>query len=113
MKEEKSEPCIVKIGFDELDEIRAFSYVEAQSYVQYEIGLDFQLALKQGKDMYHYLNGELERPSVYGHWGSLGTTLLLRGPNLCYLISVSNANMNELLAAFNAYRQPVPAGMPA
>lgn len=105
-------PCIVKIGFDELDELRAFSYVEAQSFVQYEIGADLQLALNQGKDLYRYLNGELERPTTYGHWGSLGTTLLLRGPNLCYLISVSNKDVNDLVAAFNAHKRPVPLTTP-
>ena len=107
-----TEPCIVKIGFDELDEVRAFSYVEAQSFVQYELGPDLQLALKQGKDLYRYLNGELDRPSVYGHWGALGTTLLLRGPNLCYLISVSNDNVNELVAVFNIFKQRAPVGQP-
>jgi hypothetical protein len=101
-----SEPCIVTIRFDELDEIRAFSYVEAQSFVQYELGPDLQLGLKGSTELYRYLNGEIERPSVYGYyWGSLGTVLLLRGPQLFYLISVANADVNELVAAFNAYKQ--------
>ncbi len=107
-----SEPCLVRIGFDELSEMRAFTYVEAESFLRYEVGLDLQLGLKQGKDLYRYLNGQLDRPSVYGHWGSVGTTLLLRGSNLCYLISVSNDNVNELLDAFHAYKQPAPVGAP-
>jgi len=69
------------------------------------LGPDLQLALKGTTELYRYLNGEIERPSVYGYWGSLGTVLLLRGPQLFYLISVANADVNELVAAFNAYKQ--------
>jgi hypothetical protein len=98
-------PCIVKIGFDELDEIRAFSYVEAQLFMNYEVGLDVRLGMQQGKDLWNYLNGELDRPAVYSHWGSVGTTILLRGPIVCYLVSVTNDNANELIAAFNAFKK--------
>jgi hypothetical protein len=104
-----SDPCIVTIRFDELDEIRALSYVEAQSFVQYELGPDLQLALRGTKELYRYLGGEIERPAVYSHWGSLGVVLLLRGPKLFYLVSVANADVEELVAAFNAYKQSAPA----
>ena len=105
-------PCIVEIGFAELDEIRAFSYVEAQSFMRYEVGFDPRLGMKQGKDLWNYLNGELDRPSVYSHWGSVGTTILLRGPIVCYLVSVTNDNANELIAAFNAFKKSPPSGTP-
>ncbi len=108
-----SEPCIVRIAFDELDEVRAMSYVEAQSYVQYEIGPDVQLALKNTTELYRYIAGQVERPTYYGHWGAVGTTLALRGPALFYLVSVANENVDELLAAFSTYKQSAGPALPA
>ncbi len=100
-----SVPCVVKIRFDELDEIRAFSYVEAQSFVQYQMGPDLRIGLEGGQDLRRYLSGEIERPSTYGHWGSVGTTLFLRGPSLFYLITVANTDdVPALQDAFGAFK---------
>jgi hypothetical protein len=106
-----SEPSIVTIRFAELDEARAFTYVEAQAYVQYQLGPDLKIALESVAELYRYLNGEIERPSVYGQWGSMGSVLLLRGPELFYLISVANKDVNDLAAAFIAYRTRTARGV--
>lgn len=107
-----NQPSVVTIRFDELDEIRALTFVEAQAFVQYKVGPDLQLGLKLTSDLFHYMNGETERPSHYGSWGSLGTVLLLRGSTLFYLVSVSNPNVNDLIDAFNAFKNPPERAVP-
>lgn len=72
--------------------------------MRYEPGFDLRLGMKQGKDLWNYLNGELHRPAVYSHWGSVGTTISLRGSIVCHLVSVTNDNTDELIAAFNVFK---------
>jgi hypothetical protein len=47
----------------------------------------------------------IDRPDVYSHWGSMGTVRLLRGPELFYLISVANPEVDTLVLAFERYKR--------
>lgn len=53
------------------------------------------------------MRGEIERPSVYTVTGlnSAGKIILLRGPELFYLVSFDHDSVDDLLAAFDAYRE--------
>ncbi len=98
---------IVKINFDELDEIRVLSYIEAQSFQQLQMGPDITLVMQSVRDTYNYLRKKIPRPNKYVLMseGSSGKTLLLRGPEIFYLIAIANENTDDLLNAFRTYKE--------
>jgi len=98
---------VVKIGFAELDEVKAFTFAEAQTYERYEIGPNIELLARQTKDLYQYMKGAIPRPTVYGlnMRSSSGTTILLRGPEIFYFITVNSPDGRDLLRAYRAFKQ--------
>ena len=100
-----SKKFIVKILFDELDEVRSFNYYEAQAFMTYEIGPSISLAVAAVQDEMKYLKGEIPRPNYYAlNTTGVGHTLFLHGPKLLYLIVVQNLNCDDLVQAFNEYK---------
>jgi hypothetical protein len=97
---------IVRISFDELDEIRSLNYFEARTFMDYEIGPSISLTVAAVRDLTKYLKGEISRPNYYAinTDNSSGNTLFLHGPNFLYLLAVQNANCDELIQAFTAYK---------
>lgn len=94
---------IVKIFFKELTEIKKLSYIEAQSLLQYQIGPDLNLKTASVKDQYEYLKNIIPKPRYYFYGPSSGVkTLLLRGNNIFYLISVGNQDTDILIKNFQA-----------
>jgi len=97
---------LVKIGFDELDEIRTFSFVEAQTFLKYEIGPNLEIVIKQTRDLHDYVKGRIERPSVYTFTAiqSVGEIVLLKGPDLFYFLSFDSEDVSDLVTAFNSFK---------
>ena len=96
---------LAKIGYDELDEVRVFnSFQEANMFME-GVGPDIRLAIRQTADLYRYARGEIPRPSFYGRFGSIGTTILLRGRNLFYIVSFENKDASDLVHAFKEFKK--------
>lgn len=91
---------LITINFDELEEIKILSYLEAKTLLKYQIGPDMLLAAQSVKDMYQYLKNEIPKPRCYSKISSTGSILLLKGPELFYLLSISNLDHQALLKAF-------------
>ena len=96
----------IRIGFDELEDVRVFTPVEAQAFRQYELGPNVELGIQQTRDLIDFGRGAITRPSVYtiGSENSLGKSVLLRGPNLFFWTHYGGQDGSDLLAAFDAYR---------
>ena len=103
----RNETIQVQIGFGELEEVKRFSYLEAKTFAKYELGPRPDLSAKQTRDLYRLMKGEIERPSVYTVTGlnSAGKIVLLSGPELFYLVSFDTDSVDDLLTAFDAYRE--------
>jgi len=102
----RSKKYKVNIGFDEIDEIRTFSFMEAQSFLKYEIGPNVELVARQTQDMFQYMKGESNRPGVYtiSALSSIGKTVFMRGPQLFYFLTFDTEDVGELINAFNSFR---------
>lgn len=101
----KDKKSIVKIFFAELKEIKELSFIEAQSLLQYQIGPDLSLKAASIKDQYEYLKGIIPKPRYYIYGPASGVkTLLLRGNNIFYLISVGNQDTDILIQNFQAFK---------
>lgn len=103
----RSKRFVVNIGFADLDEVRAFSYAEAEAFQEYQIGPDLELWTRQTKDLFQYLKGAISRPTVYGlgEHPTGGTTILLRGPELFYFLTCNSADGSDLVTAYKAFKR--------
>jgi hypothetical protein len=99
-------PAKFCIDFDELDEVRRFSYLEAKAFMEDTVGPNVKLAARQTRDLYRYYRDEIPRPTVYTLTGtnSVGTNVLLRGPELFYLLSFDADDVSDLLHAFEQHK---------
>ncbi|MBM3175795.1 MAG: zinc ribbon domain-containing protein [Chloroflexi bacterium] len=99
---------LVTIGFDELDEIRTFSFVEAQTFLKYTIGPNIELVIRQTKDLHDYIKGKIKRPSVYTFTAiqSVGKIVLLKGPDLFYFLAFDTQDVSDLVDAFGSFKAP-------
>lgn len=93
---------MLTIPFKDLDEIRVLSFPEAQMYFS-NMGSDVPFAVASITDLFTYLQGKRERPRAYEHIQSTGTTILLHGSELLYLITFPTDG-RDLLTAFDAYK---------
>ncbi|MDO8528419.1 MAG: hypothetical protein Q7S06_00835 [Nanoarchaeota archaeon] len=95
----------IKIGFNEINDIREFSYVEARSLLQYEIGPDINLQMQSTRDTIKFLRGEIDRPLTYIFPPvSAAKTLMIKGPEIFYLTPVSNEDNSDLIKAFRKFK---------
>lgn len=101
-KSGKFEP--IRIGFDELDEIEVMEWPQAQQYARNSMGANVVTGWRAFMDFNRYLGGNLKRPAVWENIGSNGKTLLLRGPKLLYLVTVSNEDIASLIGAFHQFK---------
>lgn len=96
---------LINIGFDEIEEIRTFSFVEAQTFIDSWVDSNTELRSRQVKDMVDFSRGKIARPSVYESISSTGRTVFLKGPNLFYLITFDVENVDDLMNAYNSFKQ--------
>ena len=107
---DRNKKHLVKILFSELTDIQELNFAEAQSMLLYQIGPDLSLQAAAIKDQIEFLQGKIPKPKYYVFGPSTGAkTLLLRGNNLLYLISVGIESNSALLQAFRPTAQsPTP-----
>ncbi len=97
-------PPLVRLYFDELDEIRVFNDVEAENYMQYAIGPDLSLSKIMVEDKYRFLKGEIPRPSVFRSGSCTNSkSVLFRGRNLFYLITFETDDVEIIEESFRQY----------
>ncbi len=118
---------MVTLGFDEIDEIRTFTFLEAGAFLKYKVGPNLELTIRQIKDLQDYVRGKIPRPTVYtfGAGQSFGTNIFIQGPDLFYFLTFNTQDASDLINAFNKFKasgghtQPViekktpPAVIPA
>ena len=94
------------LRFDELAEVRPLSYVGARAFLRYEVGANLDLAARQTRDVARYLKGDIARPGVYtiGTPTMAGRHVLLRGPEVLYLLAVDGDDVADVVSAFEARR---------
>lgn len=79
----------------------------AEAFLRYEIGPDVPQFVKSEKEIYRFFKGEIPRPNRLFIRASdaVGTTVLMRGPSLLYLIGFSRPNCQDLVDACHSYRR--------
>lgn len=95
---------IIRISFDELDEVRILTWAEADTLSKYQLAPDLPLAIAATKELYQYFSGKIERPDHFVQLSINGNSLLLRGPNMFYLITVANPDSTDLISKFTSYK---------
>ena len=94
----------VHFSFTEITELRVVSFREAKEYLESQTGMTLKERLVAQKnavtDLYKFLKGQISRPRFYQRIQSLGRTLIIRGADFIYLVSVKNDDCNDLLNAF-------------
>tara|TARA_Y100000310_G_scaffold339651_1_gene432962 strand:+ start:1930 stop:2799 length:870 start_codon:yes stop_codon:yes gene_type:complete len=101
-----SKKYIVNFKFSEIDEIKELSFVEVKTFLSYKVGPDVDLTIRKTKDLYKYMKGEIDRPSVYVFGpSSIGTNVFFKGKDLFYLLVFDTKDVNDLLSAFEKYKK--------
>lgn len=101
------DPPPVHISFDEIDQLEVFTYPEADAYLKYKVGPDLDLVARQTRDFARYVRGEIPRPSVYTFGGAGSTSykrVLIRGPELFYMVTFDAGDMTDLIEAYQSYK---------
>jgi membrane protein implicated in regulation of membrane protease activity len=116
MDKNEPEPKPVFLRFDEIDELKVFTYREAEAYLKYQVGPDIRKGVNQTKDFIRYVKGEITRPSVYT-LSSYGTStdkrVLIKGKDLFYLITFDKDDISDLLEAYEASRNTLQGNISA
>lgn len=98
------DPPPVRIRFDEIDDLQVFTYTEAEAFLKYNVGPDFQLSIRQARDFAAYVKGQIPRPSVYTFGGANSNQVLIRGPRLFYMIRFDAEDVSDLIQAYRSYK---------
>lgn len=96
----------MELNFDELDEIKELSYIEAQSLLNYKIGPNLTLKIAAIKDLCNFTKDETQKIHyyIYGPMNHV-KTLALKGKQIFYLISVDKTDCSDLISAFENYKK--------
>jgi hypothetical protein len=101
-----SKKYVVNFKFSEIDEIKELSFIEVKTFLTYKIGPDVDLTIRKTKDLYKYMRGEIDRPSVYTFGpSSIGTNVFFQGKDLFYLLVFDTKDISDLLNAFKQYKK--------
>jgi hypothetical protein len=95
-------PPAVTIPFNELETVKVLNWAEATAYEKFQIKADPVLWTRSVKSMYDFLKGTVPKPTVYTQVQGNGPIILLKGPDLVYLITVANQDTSDLIKAFSA-----------
>lgn len=104
MNKKYPDPPTVYIGFNEIDDLQIFTLAEAEAFLKYNIGPDFQLGIRQTQDYAAYIKGSISRPSVYAFGGAQENCVLIRGHELFYLITFENDDVSDLVHAYQTFK---------
>jgi len=105
-------PPPVHISFEEIEDLQVLTYVEAESYLRYNIGPDLNIGIKQAKDYAQYVKGNITRPSVYtfGAPSSNDMNVVIRGPELFYMLVFDAVDLSDLVEAYRSYQEKMQSG---
>ena len=103
----KDKDWTIKINFNEIDEIREMTYWESDAFMKYTIGPNAQLQIRETKDLYNYMKGKIDKPSVYIATGlnQNNKVIFMKGKDLFYLISFDSSDVSDILLAYKNYKQ--------
>ena len=93
----------VRFRMNELDEVRLFTWSEYQSFIEYELGPDFPLMVRHAEQLEKFVKREIDRPAVFHFVSGQYPIVLLRGPEIFYLVSFAKG-AQELLEAFERFK---------
>ena len=98
----------IAFRFSEITDLQVMGYQEAKTYLESQTGLGLaqraKISVSSISDMMKFLNGQIERPQHYFNTQSRGSTLIIKGDNLLYAISVSQTDCSDLIKAWEASR---------
>lgn len=92
----------IRVGFDEITELKLLNYQEAKDYLKYEFSPDLKKLSSAPKDWYAFMKDNV-RPHVYTKIQSGGAAVLVRGDGIFYLITVNKDDCSDLIEAFKGY----------
>ena len=103
----KNKKWIIKIDFDEIEEIREMTWVESDAFMTYSVGPNLDLQIRLTKDLYNYTKGKIEKPSVYiaTALNQSNKVIFMKGKNLFYLVSFDSTDISDILKAFERYKK--------
>lgn len=90
------------VAFSEINEMRVLAETEAPTYAVGMLEYDPTLAIRANIDLARYANGQIARPAIY--IGGMGQSLLVRGPDLLYLLGVDGGSGPTAAAAWRGWR---------
>ena len=94
---------VFHVAFSEIDELRMFGAMEAQAYGDSLGQYDPTIAIRASAELFRYANGQIARPTIYLGPG-VGPNLLIRGPNLLYVVGLADDSGPAAVAAWQAWR---------
>ena len=105
----------VIINFNEIKSLKELKPGEAQAFVNYRIWQRVDWKIKAMTEYHRYIEGKIKRPSIFIQYFLspniptrwlffLGTTLLIEGKDLLYLITVRKKQAEELKKAYESYK---------
>ncbi|MBN2083802.1 MAG: hypothetical protein JW748_01160 [Anaerolineales bacterium] len=106
----KRGPSRFTIRFDEIQEVRGLTYAETLTYMNYIVGPNLELVAREVREVYQWRTGKIARPTAHYSTAKnpFGQKVLLRGPEVFYLISF-HTDPADLLEAFRRAQQPYSA----
>lgn len=106
MNKKHPDPPPVHIRFDEIEELKNLTYVEAEAFLKYKVGPDVELGARQTKDFIKYVQGKIPRPTVYTIAGlsTGGQIVFIKGKDLFYLINFDADDVTDLLEAYENHK---------
>lgn len=93
----------IRVGFDEITELKLLAYQEAKDYMRYEFSPDLKKLSSAPKDWYAFMKDNV-RPHVYTKIQSGGAAVLVRGEGIFYLITVNKDDCSDLIEAFKRHK---------
>lgn len=88
----------IRVGFNEITELKLLNYQEAKDYMRYEFSPDLKKLSSAPKSWYAFMKDNV-RPPVYTKIQSGGAAVLIRGDGIFYLITVNKDDCSDLLEA--------------
>lgn len=91
------------VAFAEISELRTLGAMDAQAYWGSLGTYDPSLQVRAGKELYQYMVGKTPRPAIYQYMAA-GLHLLVRGPNVLYLLAYADESGPAAVSAWERWR---------
>jgi hypothetical protein len=94
---------VIQLGYGEIDEMRMLSWLDATAYWQSVAQYDPTLPARASWELVRFLQGQAPRPSILMYDGQ-GMNLLIRGPQVLYLMGWADQTGPSAIASWQAWR---------